>query len=157
MTPIDASPPDDFTVLVAEDDEHDIIAIRRAWRKLGLRNPLVIVNDGEACLDYLNQRGGTDTGLCRALPGLVLLDLHMPRLDGLGALRAIRANVVTARLPVVILTTSKAEEDRLRSYDLGANAYIVKPVGFENFMAALRTIHDFWQLVECTEVRHDTC
>ncbi len=142
---------DDFVVLVAEDDEHDVIAIKRAWRTLGIANPLVIVNDGEACLDYLFGRGEHATA---TLPGLLLLDLHMPRRDGLETLRAIRADTATARLPVVILTTSKAEEDRLRSYDLGANAYIVKPVGFENFTAALRTIHEFWKLVERPEVPH---
>jgi CheY-like chemotaxis protein len=139
-------------VLVAEDDEHDIVAIRRAWRKLEIRNPLTIVHDGEACLDYLFGRGEYAGA---SLPGLVLLDLHMPRLDGLGALQAIRANPLTARVPVVILTTSKAEEDRLRSYDLGANAYIVKPFGFESFTAALRTIHEFWNLAERAEGHHE--
>lgn len=151
MNPTDANRRDDFVVLVAEDDEHDIVAIRRAWRTLGIHNPLVIVNDGEACLDYLFGRGEFANA---ALPGLVLLDLHMPRLDGLGALRAIRAERRTARLPVVVLTTSKDEEDRVRSYDLGANAYIVKPVGFDNFTAALRTIHEFWNLAERPEVQH---
>lgn len=151
MNQADAEGREDFVVLVAEDDEHDIVAIRRAWRKLAIRNPLVIVHDGEACLDYLFGRGEYAQA---ALPGLVLLDLHMPRLDGLGALRAIRADPTTARVPVVILTTSKAEEDRLRSYDLGANAFIVKPVGFDNFTAALRTIHEFWNLVERSEVNH---
>lgn len=145
MTPPDPQQRDAFVVLVAEDDEHDIVAIRRAWRTLGLPNPLTIVNDGEACLDYLQ---GCIPGSGTALPGLLLLDLHMPRLDGLGTLRAIRANAATAQLPVVILTTSQAEEDRVRSYALGANAYIVKPVGFENFTAALRTIHAFWHLAE---------
>lgn len=145
MTQPDPQRRDAFAVLVAEDDAHDIVAIRRAWRTLDLPNPLTIVHDGEACLDYLQ---GCATGSGTALPGLLLLDLHMPRLDGLGTLRAIRANAVTAHLPVVILTTSKAEEDRVRSYALGANAYIVKPVGFENFMAALRTIHEFWHLAE---------
>lgn len=139
---------DDFFVLLAEDDEHDIIAIKRAWRTLGIPNPLAIVNDGEACLDYLFRRGDYVNA---TLPGLLLLDLHMPRRDGLETLRAIRADARTARLPVVILTTSKAEEDRLRSYDFGANAYIVKPVGFENFTAAMRTIHAFWKLVERPE------
>ncbi len=139
----DAPRRDTFVVLVAEDDEHDIVAIRRAWRTLGIANPLVIVNDGEACLAYLR-----DCGAGTALPGLLLLDLHMPRLDGLGVLRAIRATAATAYLPVVILTTSQAEEDRVRSYALGANAYMVKPVGFDHFMAALRTIHEFWRLVE---------
>ena len=153
MTQIETKRRDDFVVLVAEDDEHDIVAIRRAWRTLGIGNPLVIVNDGEACLDYLFGRGEYANA---PLPGLVLLDLHMPRLDGLGALRAIRAAPRTARLPVVILTTSKDEEDRVRSYDLGANAYIVKPVGFDNFTAALRTIHEFWNLAHGPEVRHGT-
>ncbi|OHC61726.1 MAG: hypothetical protein A3H93_12115 [Rhodocyclales bacterium RIFCSPLOWO2_02_FULL_63_24] len=152
MNAIEAQQRDDFVVLVAEDDEHDIVAIRRAWRTLGIRNPLAIVHDGEACLDYLFRRGQYAEA---RRPGLLLLDLNMPRLNGLGALRAIRADAATARLPVVILTTSKAEEDRLRSYDLGANAYIVKPVGFDNFTAALRTIHEFWNLVERPEVNHD--
>jgi len=152
MNQVEAQRREDFVVLVAEDDEHDVVAIRRAWRKLGIRNPLVIVHDGEACLDYLFRRGQYAEAV---LPGLLLLDLNMPRLDGLGALRAIRAEPATARLPVVILTTSKAEEDRLRSYDLGANAYIVKPVGFDNFTAALRTIREFWNLVERPEVNHD--
>ena len=152
MKQVDTQPRDDFVVLVAEDDEHDIVAIRRAWHTLGIRNPLVVVHDGEACLDYLFGRGEYAGAV---LPGLLLLDLHMPRLDGLGALRAIRADPATARLPVVILTTSKTEEDRLRSYDLGANAYIVKPVGFENFTTALRTIHEFWNLAERPEAHHE--
>ena len=152
MNPPDESQRNNFVVLVAEDEAHDVVAIRRAWRTLGIRNPLVIVSDGEACLDYLFRRGEHANA---PPPGLVLLDLHMPRLDGLGALRAIRANAATARLPVVILTSSKAEEDRLRSYDLGANAYIVKPVGFENFTAAMRTIHEFWNLAERAEAPHD--
>ena len=147
MNQTDKNKRDDFVVLVAEDDEHDIVAIRRAWRKLDIGNPLVIVNDGEACLDYLFKRG---EHAAATMPGLLLLDLHMPRLDGLSTLRAIRADATTARLPVVILTTSKAEEDRLRSYDSGANAYIVKPVGFENFTSAMRTIHEFWNLAEHT-------
>lgn len=145
MTQPDPQQRDAFAVLVAEDDAHDIVAIRRAWRTLGLLNPLTIVNDGQACLDYL-QGCTQDRG--SALPGLLLLDLHMPRLDGFGTLHAIRANAATAQLPVVVLSTSKAEKDRARSYALGANAYIVKPVGFDNFMAALRTIHAFWHLAE---------
>lgn len=144
---------DDFIVLLAEDDAHDVIAIKRAWRTLAIPNPLVIVNDGEACLDYLFGRGEYAKA---TLPGLLLLDLHMPRRDGLETLRAIRADATTSRLPVVVLTTSKAEEDRLRSYDLGANAYIVKPVGFENFTAAMRTIHAFWKLVERPEAPHES-
>lgn len=151
MKQTDPQQRDDFVILVAEDDEHDIVAIRRAWRTLGIHTPLSIVHDGEDCLAYLFRRGAYATA---TPPGLLLLDLHMPRLDGPGVLRAIRADPATARLPVVILTTSKAEEDRARCYDLGANAYIVKPVGFENFAAALRAIHEFWKLVERPEVHH---
>lgn len=137
-----------FVVLMAEDDEHDIVATKRAWKKHHVANPLYIVNDGEACLDYLYGRGKYAEPGAAPRPGILLLDIKMPKLDGLSVLKQIRGNKVLRRLPVIILTTSKAEEDRLRSYDLGANAYIVKPVGFENFSEAVRMINLFWQLVE---------
>ena len=137
-----------FVVLLAEDDEHDIAAIRRAWEKHHVANSLYVVNDGEACLDFLHRRGKYSQPESAPRPGLLLLDIQMPRLDGLSVLKHIREDPNLRRLPVVVLTTSKAEEDRLKSYDLGANAYIVKPVGFENFSRAVRTINLFWQLVE---------
>ena len=137
-----------FVVLMAEDDEHDILATKRAWKKHHVANPLYIVNDGEACLDYLYRRGKYSEAEKSPRPGILLLDIKMPKLDGLSVLKRIRENKDLRRLPVIILTTSKAEGDRLRSYDLGANAYIVKPVGFENFSQAVRTINLFWQLVE---------
>ncbi|MBW1896662.1 MAG: response regulator [Deltaproteobacteria bacterium] len=133
---------------MAEDDEHDILATKRAWKKHHVANPLYIVNDGEACLDYLYRRGKYSKAEKSPRPGILLLDIKMPKLDGLSVLKRIRENKDLRRLPVIILTTSKAEGDRLRSYDLGANAYIVKPVGFENFSQAVRTINLFWQLVE---------
>lgn len=137
-----------FVVLMAEDDEHDILATERAWEKHHVANPLRIVKDGESCLDYLYQRGRYSEAGSAPRPGILLLDIKMPRLDGFGVLRRIKEDQSLRRLPVVVLTTSKAEEDRLRSYDLGANAFIVKPVGFENFSAAMRMINLFWQLVE---------
>jgi len=137
-----------FVVLMAEDDEHDIVATRRAWKKHHIANPLYIVNDGEECLDYLHQRGKYSEQGTAPRPGILLLDIKMPKMDGLVVLEHIRKEKELRLLPVVILTTSKAEEDRLRSYDLGVNAYIVKPVGFENFSEAVRTIHLFWRLVE---------
>jgi len=137
-----------FVVLLAEDDEHDIAAIKRAWQKHHVANPLYIVNDGEACLDFLYRRGAYSDPESSPRPGILLLDIQMPKLDGLSVLKHIREDQKLRRLPVIILTTSKAEEDRLKSYDLGANAYIVKPVGFENFSRAVRTINLFWQLVE---------
>jgi CheY-like chemotaxis protein len=137
-----------FVVLMAEDNEHDIVATKRAWKKHHIANPLYIVKDGEECLDYLHQRGKYSEPDIAPKPGILLLDIKMPKMDGLGVLEHIRKDGELRRLPVIILTTSKAEEDRLRSYDLGVNAYIVKPVGFENFSNAVRTISLFWQLVE---------
>lgn len=135
-------------ILMAEDNEHDIIATQRAWKKNNLLNPLYVVKDGEECLDYLHQRGRYSDPNSAPRPGILLLDLNMPRMDGLTVLRHIREDEKLHRLPVIILTTSQLEEDRLESYDLGANAYIRKPVGFENFSTAVRTINLFWKLVE---------
>jgi CheY-like chemotaxis protein len=136
---------------MAEDDEHDILATRRAWKKYHISNPLYIVNDGEECLDFLHRRGKYSKPGTAPRPGILLLDIRMPKMDGLAVLKHIRQDGQLRRLPVVILTTSRAEEDRLRSYDLGANAYIVKPVGFNNFSDAVRTINLFWQLVDLPE------
>jgi CheY-like chemotaxis protein len=144
-------PQEPFVVLMAEDDEHDILATRRAWKKHHISNPLYIVNDGEKCLDFLHRRGKYGEPGTAPRPGILLLDIRMPKMDGLAVLKHIRQDGQLRRLPVVILTTSRAEEDRLRSYDLGANAYIVKPVGFNNFSDAVRTINLFWQLVDLPE------
>jgi CheY-like chemotaxis protein len=137
-----------FVVLLAEDDEHDIVATKRAWRKHHIANPLYVVTDGEECLDFLYRRGRYSEPDTAPRPGILLLDIKMPKMDGLAVLEHIRKDRKLHRMPVIILTTSKAEEDRLRSYDLGVNAYIVKPVGFQNFSDAVRTINLFWQLVE---------
>jgi len=137
-----------FVVLMAEDDEHDIISIQRAWKTHRIANALYIVNDGEECLDFLHKRGKYSKRGVAPRPGILLLDIRMPKMDGLAVLKHIREDKELRHLPVIMLTTSKAEEDRLKSYELGANAYIVKPVGFENFAEAVRTISLFWQLVE---------
>lgn len=139
-----------FAVLMAEDDEHDIVATKRAWKKHHIANPLYIVKNGEECLDFLRRKGRYEQPDSAPRPGILLLDINMPRMDGLTVLKRIREdeNEKLRRLPVVILTTSKAEQDRVRGYELGANAYIVKPVGFENFSEAVKTISLFWQLVE---------
>jgi len=133
---------------MAEDDEHDIVATKRAWKKHHIANPLYIVNNGEECLDYLHRRGKYSEQGAAPRPGILLLDIKMPKMDGLAVLEHIRKDGELRHLPIIILTTSKAEEDRVRSYDLGVNAYIVKPVGFENFSEAVRTISLFWELVE---------
>jgi len=140
-----------FVVLMAEDDEHDIVATKRAWKKHRIANPLYIVNNGEECLDYLHRRGKYSEPGTAPRPGIILLDIKMPKMDGLAVLEHIKEDRELRRLPVIILTTSKAEEDRVKSYDLGVNAYVVKPVGFENFSEAVRTISLFWQLVDLPE------
>lgn len=140
-----------FVVLMAEDDEHDIIATQRAWKRHNISNPLRVVNDGEECLDFLHRRGKYADPDSAPSPGILLLDIQMPKMDGLTVLKRIREEKEDAdlrRLPVVILTSSKTEEDRYESYNIGANAFIVKPVGFKNFSEAVRTINIFWQLVE---------
>ena len=137
-----------FAVLLAEDSEHDIIATKRAWKKHHIANPLYIVKDGEECLDFLHQRGKYGEPETTPRPGILLLDINMPKMDGLAVLKHIREDRKLRHLPVVILTSSKDEEDRLKSYHLGVNAYIVKPVGFDNFSEAVRTINLFWELVD---------
>jgi CheY-like chemotaxis protein len=137
-----------FAVLLAEDNEHDIVATKRAWKKHHVANPLYIVKDGEECLDFLHQRGKYSEPETPPRPGILLLDINMPKMDGLAVLKHIREDRKLRHLPVVILTSSKDEEDRLKSYNLGVNAYIVKPVGFNNFSEAVRTINLFWELVD---------
>ena len=139
---------DPFLVLMAEDDEHDILATKRAWKKHHIVNRLYIVYDGEECLDFLYHQGKNDNPHTMPQQGILLLDIKMTKMDGLTVLKQIREDEELQHLPVIILTTSKAEEDRLKGYNLGVNAYIVKPVGFENFSEAVRTINLFWQLVE---------
>lgn len=137
-----------FVVLMAEDNKHDVVATMRAWRVNNIANSLHVVRDGEECLDYLFQRGRYSEPGSAPRPGILLLDLNMPKVDGLSVLEQIRADDDLCHLPVIILTTSKLEEDRIRSYDLGVNAYIKKPVGFANFSNAVKTINLFWDLVE---------
>jgi len=139
---------DDFVVLMAEDNEHDVLATKRAWKKHKIINPLYVVENGEECLDYLHNRGKYADPQTAPRPSLLLLDINMPKLDGISVLERIRNDPKLCYLPVVMLTTSKAEEDKLTSYSLGVNAYIQKPVGFDNFAEAVKNINLFWALVE---------
>jgi CheY-like chemotaxis protein len=128
-------------VLLVEDDEGDILMTREAFEFYKIRNPLHVVSDGERALQYLRRTGPFADA---ARPGLILLDINLPRLSGLEVLAELKADPELALIPVVMLTTSQAEEDILRSYRLHANAYVSKPVDFENFMAAIRQIDDFF-------------
>ena len=128
-------------VLLVEDDEGDVLMTREAFEFYKIRNPLHVVTDGEQALHFL-RRSGQFAGAPR--PGLILLDINLPRLSGLEVLAELKADPELAVIPVVMLTTSQAEEDILRSYKLHANAYVSKPVDFENFVAAIRQIDDFF-------------
>ncbi len=128
-------------VLLVEDDPGDILMTREAFQHYKIRNQLHVVTDGEQALDYLHQTGDY-AGAPR--PGLVLLDLNLPRRDGLEVLADLKQDPVLRVIPVVILTTSQAEEDILRSYSLHANAYISKPVDFERFIDVIRQIDNFF-------------
>ena len=128
-------------LLLVEDDDGDALMTREAFEYYKIRNKLHVVTDGEQALQLL-RRTGPFAGVPR--PGLILLDVNLPRLSGLEVLAELKHDPELAILPVVMLTTSQAEEDILRSYKLHANAYVTKPVDFENFIAAIRQIDDFF-------------
>ena len=131
-------------LLLVEDSPSDIKLTRRALRQSRITNRLVVAEDGVEALDYLFATGahaGRDVG---DLPSLILLDLKLPREDGMEVLRKIRADERTRRLPVVILTSSQEEQDIIASYDLGANSYIRKPVDFTQFAEAVRQLGLYW-------------
>jgi two-component system, response regulator len=132
------------TILLVEDNPDDVDLTLRALQKNNIANEVVVARDGVEALDYLFGRGshaGRDLG--RA-PSLVLLDLKLPRVDGLEVLKQVRANEGTKLLPVVILTSSKEEQDLVSGYSLGANSYIRKPVDFGQFMEAVRQLGLYW-------------
>jgi two-component system, response regulator len=131
-------------ILLVEDNPSDIGLTRRALAKSHIANELEVAEDGQDALDYL-YGGGAHTGRdITQLPALVLLDLKLPRVDGLEVLRRIRSETLTRRLPVVILTSSKEEQDLATSYDLGVNSYIRKPVDFVQFAQAIEQLGLYW-------------
>ncbi len=135
------TPTDAITILVAEDDTEDRMLIERAMRKSRLANELRFVGDGEQLMDYLRQRNGYEDV---PTPGLILLDLNMPRKDGREALTEIKADEALKRIPVVVLTTSKADEDIARTYAEGANSFIAKPVSLDGLVEVMRTLGEYW-------------
>lgn len=134
----------DKIILLVEDNPSDIGLTKRALEKHHITNELVVAENGQEALDYLFGAGVHAGRDVTDLPTVVLLDLNLPKLNGLEVLRRIRDNSQTRRLPVVILTTSKDEQDILTSYDLGANSYIRKPVDFHQFAEALRQLGLYW-------------
>ena len=131
-------------ILLVEDNQSDIELARRAFAKNHIANDLIVVEDGQEAVDFLFAAGPFASRDCGHLPTLVLLDLKLPRLDGLEVLKRIRADQRTRRLPVVILTSSKEEQDVAASYDLGVNSFIRKPVDFIQFVEAIRSLGLYW-------------
>lgn len=134
--------PPSIPILIADDDEEDRMLARDALNESRLANRIFFVEDGVDLLDFLYQRGSYSESAPR--PGLILLDINMPRMNGFEALREIRRDRELRSIPVVILTTSRAEEDIVRSYDLGVNSFISKPVTFEGLVDVMRTLGRYW-------------
>jgi CheY-like chemotaxis protein len=129
---------------MADDDEDDQMFAQDAFEESGLPHNLNFVNDGEALIEYLNHCLNSDELSRTQLPNLILLDLNMPRKDGREALREIKANPKLRHIPVVVLTTSSSDGDVFRSYDIGANSYITKPVTFDSLVDLLNNLGKYW-------------
>ena len=136
-----------ITILMADDDLEDRLLTREAFEENGLTNDLRFVEDGMELLDYLYQRGQYSDPTTSPHPGLILLDLNMPRKDGIQALQEIKADPELRRIPVVVLTTSKADEDILQTYDLGCSSFITKPVSFERLVEVTKGISEYWSSI----------
>jgi two-component system response regulator len=135
---------DDRIILLVEDNPRDEELTMRALKKSKVENPVVVVRDGVEALDYLFARGAHASRDPDAVPQVIFLDLKLPKLDGLEVLKALRADEATRLLPVVVLTSSLEEQDLVRSYSLGANSYVRKPVDFVEFIEAVRQLGLYW-------------
>jgi CheY-like chemotaxis protein len=133
-----------ITIVLADDDPDDRKLTQDAFAENRLANQLHCVEDGEELMDYLHRRGKFEKLCNEPLPGLILLDLNMPRKDGREALKEIKADHNLRRIPIVVLTTSKAEEDIVRSYDLGVNSYVTKPVTFKSLVELIKVLGQYW-------------
>lgn len=141
--------PKPITILLADDDSDDRMLAEDALAESRLANAVRYVEDGEELLDYLYHRGKYADPESAPRPGLILLDLNMPRKDGREALREIKADASLRRIPIVVLTTSKAEEDIYRTYDLGVNSFITKPVTFDGLVEVMKVLNRYWfEIVE---------
>ena len=134
-------------ILLVEDNPDDADLMRRALTQSRIRNPVVVAKDGAEALDYLFARGTHKDRNPRDVPAILLLDLNLPRVSGLGVLTQVRENELTRTLPVVILTSSKEEQQMMHGYLLGCNSYVRKPVDFDRLNAAVRQLGLFWLLV----------
>ena len=141
-------------ILLAEDNPDDVLLTQRAFKKSNILNDLIVVRDGVEALDYLHARNNYKDRDKNSMPELILLDLKMPKLDGLQVLEKIREDSSTKHIPVVILTTSKEENDVVKSYCLGANSYITKPVDFDQFIDAVKQLGLYWLVLNQTSKKN---
>ena len=141
--------PKPITILLADDDADDRMLAKDALKESRLANDLRFVENGEELLEYLRRQGAFADAADSPTPGLILLDLNMPRKDGREALKEIKSDPNLRHIPIVVLTTSKAEEDIYRTYDLGVNSFITKPVTFDGLVNVMRTLGTYWfEIVE---------
>lgn len=131
-------------ILLVDDNRMDVELSLDAFREAHLANRIEVAGSGRQALDYLLGVGGYGDRITHPLPGLILLDLKMPGIDGFEVLRQLKATPLIKRIPVVVLTSSREEGDRAISYDIGANSYLVKPVSFEGFLNVIRQIENYW-------------
>lgn len=134
-------------ILLVEDNPSDAELIVRALRKVNLANHLIHVKDGEEALEFIFATGSFTGREKKNMPKVILLDIKMPKVDGIEVLRQIKANSETKRIPVVIMTSSKEEQDIIRSYELGVNSFVVKPVAFNDFAKAVSELGLYWVLI----------
>jgi CheY-like chemotaxis protein len=128
-------------ILLVEDDQVDAMAVKRAVRDLNIANPLDVVGDGEQALEYLRDEA-------RQLPCLIFLDINMPRMNGIEFLRVAKADVELKRIPVVVLTTSKEDQDKFDSFELGVAGYMIKPADYLKFVEVVRAVDCYWTISE---------
>lgn len=147
--------PKSVTILMAEDDPEDRLLTEEGLKESRLVNDLRFVEDGEYLLDYLYRRGKYADPEISPRPGLILLDLNMPRMDGRQALEQIKQDPRLRKIPIVVLTTSQAEEDILQTYDLGVNSYVTKPVTFDALVQILKDLGRYWfEIVELPPIEY---
>jgi CheY-like chemotaxis protein len=129
------------SILLVEDDVVDVMTVKRALKDINVTNPLIVVGDGEEALEYL--RGSKNTK-----PGIILLDLNMPKMNGIEFLKVAKKEEALRSIPVIVLTTSREEQDKIDSFDLSVAGYMIKPVDYQQFVEVIRTINLYWTLSE---------